>query len=61
MTQRQVDVGLVELCCQNCTESNELIIVGKMSMPLPLLLFYTTIQNHNVAFTIIYGCDSMKL
>ena len=54
-------MGLVELCCQNCTESNELIIVGKMSMPLPLLLFYTTIQNHNVAFTIIYGCDSMKL
>ena len=77
MTQRQVDVGLVELCCQNCQESYEVISIflipkhmllekiwhdlGKMPMPLSLLFFYTTIQYHNVSFTIIYGMHIILL
>ena len=77
MTKRQVDVGLIELCCQNCQESNEVIriflipkhmlqkkygmVLGRRLCLYHYCVFYRTIRHHNVSFMIIYGMHIILL
>ena len=68
-------MGLVELCCQNCQESYEVISIflipkhmllekiwhdlGKMPMPLSLLFFYTEYIYLVIVIVFVYAVISV--